>query len=83
MTAVDDAYEALAVDLLQRTERAVETVAALAVDTGITFKVDDIVQRVEDELPPDYPSHTTGDVSRRDIIAAMARDILSGEAYDD
>ncbi|MCX5203897.1 hypothetical protein OG897_20870 [Streptomyces sp. NBC_00237] len=81
MTATD--YEALAVDLLHRTERAVETVASLAVDTGITFKVDDIVQRVEDELPANYPDATTGDRTRRDVIAEMARDILSGEAYDD
>ncbi|MEU5974269.1 hypothetical protein [Streptomyces sp. NPDC047315] len=81
MTTID--YGALAVDLLRRTEAAVEAVAHLAVDTGITFKIDDIVQRVEDELPDDYPSPTTGNQSRRDVVAEMARDILSGEAYDD
>ncbi|MFI1099830.1 hypothetical protein [Streptomyces melanogenes] len=81
MTVMD--YKALAVDLLHRTERAVEAVAGLAVQTGITFKITDIVQRVEDELPAGYPDATTGDTSRRDIIAEMARDILSGEAYDD
>lgn len=76
-------YEALAVDLLRRTEQAVETIAGLAVDTGITFKVDDIVQRVEDALPEGYPESTAGDVTRRDVIAEMARDLLSGAAYKD
>ncbi|WP_461296361.1 hypothetical protein [Streptomyces harbinensis] len=80
MAATD--YEALAVDLLRRTERAVETIAALAVDTGVTFKIDDVVQRVEDELPADYPAPTEGSIARRDVIAEMAGDILSGVAFE-
>lgn len=78
--AVD--YESLTLDLIARTERAVESVAHLAVDTDITFKVDDIVDAVERALPADYPEATMGDVTRRDVIAEMARDILSGEMYE-
>ncbi|NEA63901.1 hypothetical protein [Streptomyces sp. SID12488] len=77
------AYEALAVDMLRRTETAIDTIAGLSVDTGITFKISDIVQRVEDELPADYPESSTGDYTRRDMLAEMARDLLSGEAYDE
>ncbi|MEU7642094.1 hypothetical protein AB0C11_39780 [Streptomyces sp. NPDC039016] len=80
MTATD--YEALAVDLLRRSEAAMETVAALSVDTGITFTIEDVVKKVEDDLPADYPEATTGDTSRRDVIAEMVRDIFTGEAYD-
>ncbi|GAU70621.1 fibronectin-binding protein [Streptomyces sp. NBRC 110611] len=71
------AYEALAVDLLRRTESSIDAIAGLAVDTGITFTVDDIVQRVEDELPEGYPECTAGAMSRRDVVAEMARDLLS------
>lgn len=78
-----DSYEALVHDLIARTERAVESVAHLSVDTDITFRVNDIVDAVERGLPADYPAPTAGDVSRRDIIARMARDILSGEMYED
>ncbi|MFD9368518.1 hypothetical protein ACFWA6_12525 [Streptomyces sp. NPDC060020] len=79
MTDTQD--EALALDLIQRTEAAVHEIAALAVDTGVHFKIADIVQRVEDALPHDYPEHEAGSTSRRDVIAEMARDILSGEMY--
>ncbi|OYP10124.1 hypothetical protein CFC35_41535 [Streptomyces sp. FBKL.4005] len=68
----------LAHDLIARTERAVERVAHLAVDTGVTFSVDDIVDAVERELPAGYAAPTTGTVTRRDVIAQMAQDILSG-----
>ncbi len=81
MAATD--YEALATDLLRRTEAAIDTIAALSVDTGISFKIDDIVQRVEDELPEGYPESTTGNYTRRDVVAEMARDMLSGESYDE
>ncbi|UJB43629.1 hypothetical protein [Streptomyces sp. A1-5] len=81
MTVMD--YEALTVDLIRRTEAAVENIANLAVQAGVTFKIEDIVQLVEDKLPADYPQPTTGDRSRRDVIAAMAQDVLSGEMYDD
>ncbi|MET9148330.1 hypothetical protein [Streptomyces sp. NPDC004042] len=81
MTTID--YDALAADLLRRTVSAIDLIAGLAVDTGIAFKVDDIVQRVEDELPKNYPNATVGSGTRRDLIAEMARDLLSGEAYTD
>ncbi|WP_157874547.1 hypothetical protein [Streptomyces sp. AcH 505] len=68
-------------DLIGRTERAVETVARLAVDTNITFTVDDIVDAVERDLPAGYPAPTAGELTRRDLIAQMAQSILSGEMY--
>jgi len=75
-------YEALVRDLVARTERAVESVAHLAVDSNITFKIADIVDAVERGLPADYPAPTTGTTTRRDVIEGMARDILSGEMYE-
>ncbi|MFH0246587.1 hypothetical protein ACGRHY_30125 [Streptomyces sp. HK10] len=74
-------YETLARDLISRTEAAVHDIATLAVDTGVTFQIEDIVQKVEDGLPASYPAPTTGGVTRRDVIADMARDILSGAMY--
>jgi hypothetical protein len=53
------------------------------VDTGVHFKIDDIVQRVEDDLPGGYPDARNDTMSRREVIAGMARDILSGEMYED
>ncbi|MET9593161.1 hypothetical protein ABZY45_19805 [Streptomyces sp. NPDC006516] len=76
-------YESLVSDLVARTERAVKEVAHLAVDTQIHFKVNDIVDAVERGLPADYPAPTAEGSSRRDVIAEMARDILSGEMYED
>ncbi|MFE7664722.1 hypothetical protein [Streptomyces celluloflavus] len=73
----------LVLDLIARTERAVEHVAHLAVDTGVTFKVDDIVDVVERGLPAGYPEPTAGDMTRRDVIAQMAQDVLSGKMYED
>ncbi|MEU0429411.1 hypothetical protein ABZ235_38740 [Streptomyces canus] len=78
-----DPYEALVHDLISRTEKAVESVAHLATDTDITFRVNDIVDAVERGLPADYPAPTTGPTTRRDMIARIARDILSGEMYED
>ncbi|MFF7234408.1 hypothetical protein [Streptomyces sioyaensis] len=78
-----DDYESLVHDLIARTERAVESVANLAVESNITFKIQDIVDAVERALPADYPEATKGHVARRDVIAEMARDILSGEMYAD
>ncbi|MCX5278128.1 MULTISPECIES: hypothetical protein [Streptomyces] len=75
--------ESLTRDLIARTERAVETVAHLAVDTEITFKIEDIADAVERELPIGYPEPTTGEMTRRDVITQMARDILTGEMYED
>jgi hypothetical protein len=76
-------HEELALDLIGRTEAAVHCVASLAVDTGVHFKIDDIVQRVEDDLPGGYPDARNDTMSRREVIAGMARDILSGEMYED
>ena len=76
---VDNTF--LARDLIRRTEQAAETVARLAVDTGVTFTIEDIVDTVERGLPVGYAVPTTGDMTRRDVIAQMAQDILSGEMY--
>ncbi|TXS30751.1 hypothetical protein EAO71_20370 [Streptomyces sp. ms191] len=77
-------YQALAMDLIARTERAVEQVAGLSAHTGITFKVEDIVDAVERDLPADYPAPAAdGSLSRRNVIQSMAEDILSGAMYAD
>lgn len=73
---------ALAIDLIARTEVAVRKVAEIAVDTGITFDVADVVRIVEDDLPTGYPEPTQGG-TRREMIGRMAADILSGEMYED
>lgn len=79
MTAPDD----LVLDLIGRTEKAVEKVARLAVDTGITFSVPDVVQCVEDDLPADYPAPAVGGVAaRREMVGRMATDIVSGDMYE-
>lgn len=75
-------YDALAVDLIRRTEAALGVVAALAIDTGITFQISDVVQKVEDDLPADYPAPTAGNMTRAEVIEAMAQDILTGEMYE-
>ncbi|PCG85456.1 hypothetical protein CIB93_13965 [Streptomyces sp. WZ.A104] len=80
---MDVDYESLTLDLITRTERAVETVAGLAVDTNITFEIKDIVDAVERDLPTGYPEPTTGETTRRDVITQMAQDILSGEMYEE
>ncbi|KDN73939.1 hypothetical protein DF19_41845 [Streptomyces olindensis] len=77
-------YEALAMDLIARTEKAVEQVAGLSAHTGITFKTSDVVDAVERDLPADYPAPTAeGALTRRDVIASMAEDILTGAIYAD
>lgn len=77
-------YQALATDLITRTERAAEQVAGLAAHTGITFKTADVVDAVERDLPADYPAPTAeGSLTRRDVITSMAEDILSGAMYED
>ncbi len=77
-------FEALAADLLRRTEEAVRRLASLAVETGITMSLDDAVQMVEDGLPADYPMPAdSGIAGRGAMIGRMARDIWSGDAYED
>ena len=74
----------LAADLISRTQTAVEQIAGLSAHTGITFKVTDVVDAVERDLPDDYPAPTTeGALTRRDVIASMAEDILTGAIYED
>ena len=73
----------LAEDLIARTETAVLAGSVLAVESGITFDIKDIVDAVERDLPAGYPAPTTGDVTRRDLIERMAQDILSGEIYEE
>ena len=76
-------YEALVLDLIDRTEKAVQDVARLASDTGITFTAEDVVDSVERGLPERYPQPSQeGAKTRRDIIGAMAQDILSGAIYE-
>jgi glycerol kinase len=76
--------QTLAADLISRTEKAVEQIAGLSAHTGITFKVTDVVDAVERDLPADYPAPTTdGSLTRRDVIKSMAEDILSGAIYED
>jgi glycerol kinase len=76
--------QALAADLIGRTEKAVEQIAGLSAHTGITFKVTDIVDAVERDLPVNYPAPTAqGALTRRDVIASMAEDILTGAIYED
>ncbi|MER6435457.1 hypothetical protein ABT275_03710 [Streptomyces sp. NPDC001185] len=76
--------QALAEDLIARTHRAVEQIASLAAHSGITFKTTDVVDAVERELPADYPAPTAeGALTRRDVITAMAEDILTGAIYED
>ncbi|WP_413754820.1 hypothetical protein [Streptomyces sp. MMBL 11-3] len=48
-------------------------------DTDATFKIGDVVDAVERELPTGCPGPTRGEMTRRDVIAQMARDILDGE----
>lgn len=78
-------YQHIANDLIARTERAVEQVAHLAVDTGVTFKVADVVDTVERGLPAGYPKPEgdAGVAERRSVIERMAQDILSGDMYED
>jgi hypothetical protein len=78
-------YQHIANDLIARTERAVEQVARLAVDTGVTFKVADVVDAVERGLPSGYPKPEGDDgvAERRSLIERMAQDILSGDMYED
>lgn len=57
------------------------TVAHLAVDTGVTFTVEDIVDAVERGLPVSYPAPTTDGATRRDVITQIAGDILTGQMY--
>ncbi|GFH38883.1 hypothetical protein [Streptomyces pacificus] len=76
--------QALAADLIARTEKAVEQIAGLSAHTGITFKVADVVDAVERDLPAGYPEPTAeGALTRRDVIASMAEDVLSGAIYED
>ncbi|MEU8481073.1 hypothetical protein [Streptomyces hygroscopicus] len=75
--------KSLALDLIARTEGETENVARLAVDTNITFSIEDIVDAVERGLPADYPAPTNGHATRRDMIAQIAQDILSGALYEE
>ncbi|MFJ2603747.1 hypothetical protein ACIQOU_32905 [Streptomyces sp. NPDC091279] len=74
--------EALADDLHHRTKIALIAIARLAIDTGITFTIGDVVERVEDDLPPDYPETSTIVPSRRDVISEMAYEIFKGKPFD-
>jgi hypothetical protein len=76
--------EALVLDLIRRTEEALQRLASLVVETGMPFALDDAVQMVEDGLPPGYPTPAVDGVEgRRAMIAKIARDSLSGELYED
>lgn len=81
-SAVTMTAHELATDLFLRTEGAVRQVAARVVETGVPLSLDDAVQIVEDGLPAAYPGPPLGAPDRRQVIAMMARDILTGEAYE-
>lgn len=70
-------------DLITRTEKAVNDVAGLCLETGVTFQLGDIVDAVERALPANYPFRSTPDNDRRDIIQDLAHKILTGEMYED
>lgn len=74
--------EALTRDLIERTERAVTTIAHLAVDTGVTFTIADVVAAVERDLPAGYPAPSIGGSTRGNTISQMAQAILSGKLYE-
>ncbi len=57
-------------------------IAQLAVDTGITFKINDVVDQVEQDLPPNYPTPSKGAETRRDVITRIAQCIASGQLYE-
>lgn len=76
-------YEDLAVDLISRTEKAVRRIGSLSADTGIQFEVEDAVDAVERDLPSDYPAPADSDPPRRDLIARIVEDILSGAMYEE
>lgn len=77
-------YDELAADLLSRCEAGVEQVCRIAVETGISFKVADIVRAVEDKLPDSYPEPAeTGIEGRRQMIQRVVQDIITGEMYED
>lgn len=71
----------LVMDLFRRCERTVKDTCELAVASGVTFTADDIFDRVEKSLPPNYPTPEVGD--RRRMIRRMCTDILNGTAYEE
>jgi glycerol kinase len=71
--------ETLVLDLVERTQRAVEKVAAAAEVDGTELRIRDVVQAVEDDLPDGFPAAVQGGASRRVMVARVAADILSGE----
>lgn len=81
--SVTNPYDALALDLISRTEQAVRRIGSLSADTGIQFEVQDAVDAVERGLPADYPCPPDSDPARRDVIASIVEDILSGALYEE
>lgn len=76
-------YGELTRDLWERTRTAIGKVGERAVANDESFDLDNIVQSVEDDLPPGYGASTQGPETRRDVIAEMALDLLMGVSYDD
>ncbi|MFB7907675.1 hypothetical protein ACFC1T_14680 [Kitasatospora sp. NPDC056076] len=76
--------ESLIVDLIGRVERALTDVAHLAVDTGVTFSVVDVVDAVERALPVGYPAPAVDGVAgRRALVQQIAESAISGQLYED
>ncbi len=72
-----DTYEHLAADLFSRCEAGVEQICHLAVDTGITFQISDIVRAVENDLPVDYSMPAeSGAEGRRQMIERIVKDMF-------
>ncbi|MFD4788264.1 hypothetical protein ACFWN1_14635 [Streptomyces sp. NPDC058459] len=70
-------------DLHARAEQEIRKFAHLAVDSGVSFPVSDVVDAVEQGLPEWYPAPTLGTATRRDMIERVVQGILSGEAYEE
>ena len=76
-------YGELTRDLWERTRTAIAKVGEHAVASGESFGLEEIVESVEDDLPTGYGESAQGTETRRDVIAAMAVDLLMGVDYDD
>lgn len=66
-------------DLIMICDAAVETVRDTAIDTGGTFKIEDVIDLVERDLPP-APSRTSEE-GRRLLIIRIIDGIVHGYLY--
>jgi hypothetical protein len=69
-------------DLIARVEESLTKISRRAANLDVDFTVDDVVDDVERRLPHGYPTPTAPGTSRREIIADIVRDALSGALYE-